>query len=429
MERVEGAADAVHGGEVGFGEHFGHHFLFVLADAVFAGDGAAGGDADFEDARGERFGGVLLAGDAAVVEDHGMKIAVACMKNIGDAEACFAAELFNFGEDARQGGAGDDAVLDDVVRRDAGHGGEGGFAAFPEEGAFGVGLREANFRGGVGAADFVDVTHERGDFGDGAIELDEKKSAAHGIVSVDGGFGGLDGEIVHHFDGCGQHASSDDAADGGAGFGRARKGGEEGLHGFGALDDAENHFCGDPERAFGADENAEKIVTGRVEGFSAEMDERAVGENDFEAEDMRGGEAVLEAMRAAGIFGDVAADAANGLRTRIGSVEIILRRDAGGDVQIDDAGLDDDVGVGEIDFEDAIHAREADDEAVFDGERAAAEAGAGAAGYEGNFFAMAEAEDGLDFSGGVGEKNGAGHGAEIGEGVAFVGVELVGGSD
>jgi hypothetical protein len=42
---------------------------------------------------------------------------------------------------------------------------------------------------------------------------------------------------------------------------------------------------------------------------------------------------------------------------------------------------------------------------------------------------MAEAEDGLDLGGGVGEKNGARHGAEIGEGVAFVGVEFVGRSD
>ena len=208
-----------------------------------------------------------------------------------------------------------------------------------------------------------------------------------------------------------------------------RKRGEEGLHGFGALDDAENHFGGDAERAFGADENAEEIVAGSVERFSAEVDERAVGENDFEAEDVRGGEAVFEAMRAAGIFGDVAADAARGLRRGIGRVEIALRLDAGGDVEIDDAGLDDDAGVGEIDFEDAVHAREADDDAVFDGHRAAAEAGAGAAGDERNFFAMAEAEDGLDFGGGVGEKDGARHGAEIGESVAFVGVEFVGRSD
>lgn len=25
LEGIEGAADALHGGEVGFGEHFGHH--------------------------------------------------------------------------------------------------------------------------------------------------------------------------------------------------------------------------------------------------------------------------------------------------------------------------------------------------------------------------------------------------------------------
>ena len=129
---------------------------------------------------------------------------------------------------------------------------------------------------------------------------------------------------------------------------------------------------------------------------------------------MRGGEAIFEAMRAAGVFGDVAADAARGLRGRIGGVEIALGEDASGDVEIEDAGLDGDAGVGEIDFEDAVHAREADDDAVFHGERAAAEAGAGAAGYEGDVFAMAEAEDGLDLGGGGGEEDGLGHGAEIG---------------
>jgi hypothetical protein len=38
---------------------------------------------------------------------------------------------------------------------------------------------------------------------------------------------------------------------------------------------------------------------------------------------------------------------------------------------------------------------------------------AGAASDEGKFFAMAEAEDGLDFGGGVGEEDGLGHGAEM----------------
>jgi hypothetical protein len=102
------------------------------------------------------------------------------------------------------------------------------------------------------------------------------------------------------------------------------------------------------------------------------VDEGAVGEDNFEAEDVCGGETVFEAVGAAGVFGDVATDATDGLRRGIGGVEIALRRDAGGDVEIDDAWLDDDASVGEIDFEDAVHAREADDDAVFHGERAAA---------------------------------------------------------
>src|SRR5580700_7947071 len=294
------------------------------------------------------------------------------MEDVGDADACCGAEAGDFAHDLREGGAGDDTVLDDVVRRDAAHGGEGGFAAFPDEGALGIGLGDADFRGGVGAADFVDVSHQGFDFGDGAVELDEEKGAAVGVVGVDGGFGGLDGESVHHFDGSGEHASGNDAADGGAGFVGAREGGEEGLHAFGALDDAENHFCGDAESAFGADENAEEVVAEGVEGFSAEVDQGAVGEDDFEAEDVGGGEAVLETVGAAGVFGDVAADAADGLRGGIGGVEIALREDPGGYIEIDYARLDYYAGVREIDFEDAIHAREADDNAVFHGECAAA---------------------------------------------------------
>ena len=317
---------------------------------MFTGDGAAGGDAEVEDFGGERFGGVLLTGDACIVEDEWVEVAVAGVEDVGDADACGCAEARDFAHDLRESRAGDDTVLNDVVGGDAAHGGEGGFAAFPDEGALGVGLRDANFRGGVGAADFVDVSHERGNFGDGAVEFNEEERAAHRIVGVDGGFSGLDGERVHHLDGGGEHACSDDAADGGAGFVGIGESGEERLHAFGALDDAENHFCGDAERAFGADENAEEVVAGRVESFSAEVDERTVGEDDFEAEDVRCGEAVLEAVGAAGIFGDVAADAADGLRGGIGRVEIALREDAGGDVEIDDAGLDDDAGVGEIDF-------------------------------------------------------------------------------
>jgi hypothetical protein len=41
LQWVERAANALHGNQVGFSEHLGHHFLFVLADTMFSGDGTA----------------------------------------------------------------------------------------------------------------------------------------------------------------------------------------------------------------------------------------------------------------------------------------------------------------------------------------------------------------------------------------------------
>ena len=83
------------------------------------------------------------------------------------------------------------------------------------------------------------------------------------------------------------------------------------------------------------------------------------------------------------------------LRRRIGRVEIAVRGDALRDVRIDDAGLDHDALVGNVDVEDAVHAGEADDDAALGGERASAEAGAGATADEGNLVPGADTNDGL----------------------------------
>ncbi len=102
---------------------------------------------------------MLLAGDACVVEDERVEVAIAGVEDVGDADACCGAEAGDFAHDSREGGPGNNAVLHDVVGGDAAHGGEGGFAAFPDEGALGVGLRDADFGSGVGAANLVDVSH------------------------------------------------------------------------------------------------------------------------------------------------------------------------------------------------------------------------------------------------------------------------------
>ncbi len=77
-------------------------------------------------------------------------------------------------------------------------------------------------------------------------------------------------------------------------------------------------------------------------------------------------------MRAACVFGHVAADAAHRLRGRVGRIEIAGGSDPSGHVQVDDAGLDDHARVGEVNFKNAIHARQADDDAISNRQRPAA---------------------------------------------------------
>ena len=71
-------------------------------------------------------------------------------------------------------------------------------------------------RGAISHAPFSsaerdDAGHLQVDFGARAVEFDQQQAASHcGIVGVDGGFGGLDGEAVHHLHGGGKHAGGDD---------------------------------------------------------------------------------------------------------------------------------------------------------------------------------------------------------------------------
>ena len=82
------------------------------------------------------------------------------------------------------------------------------------------------------------------------------------------------------------------------------------------------------------------------------------------------GEAVLQAVRAAGILGDVAANRADQLARRIGRVVVAVRRDAARDVEVDDARLDGDALVRDVDVEDAVQPRQHDQDAVGQGQRA-----------------------------------------------------------
>ena len=77
--------------------------------------------------------------------------------------------------------------------------------------------------------------------------------------------------------------------------------------------------------------------------------------------------------------------------------------DSPGNVEVYDAGLDDSALIIEIEFENAIHAREDEHESAGTGERTARETGAGAATEDGHVVFGGEADNFGDFGGGARE--------------------------
>ncbi len=153
-----------------------------------------------------------------------------------------------------------------------------------------------------------DIGHQGFYLGGRAIEFDQQETSTVWVACVDRGFGGLDGKVVHHLDCGGQDSRGNDVAYSGSGSVGRIEGGEQSLNDLRTLYDAEDNFRGHTERSFRANKYTREIVSWRVESVASELHERAVGQHYLESEDMGGGEAVLEAMRAAGVFRNIAAN-------------------------------------------------------------------------------------------------------------------------
>ena len=124
-------ADPLHRFEIGVGVHVRHAALLFASDAVLPGDGAAGFDADVEDAHGEADGAFFFAGIIGAIEDDWVEVAVTGVKDIRNAKVFYGGHLGYLFEDGWKCGARDYAVLHDVVRGETAGCGEGSFAALP----------------------------------------------------------------------------------------------------------------------------------------------------------------------------------------------------------------------------------------------------------------------------------------------------------
>ena len=250
------------------------------------------------------------------------------------------------------------------------------------------------------AADFVDRGGLGGDGFEHAFNFEEKNGAGiHREAGVDVVLDDAERPAVEHLAGGGSDAARGDVGDGFGGVVHGFENGEQCFDGFGFARELDSDFGDESERTFGADEEACEIVGAGVALFAADSDDFSTGENEFEGGDVIGGDAVGQRVRAAGVFCDVATDGGRLLAGGIGSEVETGVFDGARDVEIYYAGLNDGALIVEIEFEDAIHAREDEHESAGAGERAARKAGASASAEDGDVVLVREADDFGDFSG------------------------------
>ena len=110
----------------------------------------------------------------------------------------------------------------------------------------------------------------------------------------------------------------------------------------------------DTEKSLRSREDAKEVVTVGIEVLAADPDDLARHQDDFQAQEIVGGDTVLETVHAARIFGDIATDRTGELARWIGRVIEPLMVHFPGNRQIGDTRLGGHTAVGVIDIEDAV---------------------------------------------------------------------------
>ena len=215
-------------------------------------------------------------------------------------------------------------------------------------------LRHADFGGAARRQHVDDLGHFSRHFDRRTVGLDQQHGrSVERIVGVHERLDGTRRLLIHHL----EAARNDPGADDGA-HGRARaleiverrKGDLRVLRLRKQLHrDLRDHG----KQTLAAVDQCQEVVAGRVERIAAEFDDVTLDRHRADLADVVHGQSVFQAMDAAGIFRDVAADRAGDLRRRIRCVEQSVRRRGLGYREVTDAGLDDRRARKRIDRDDA----------------------------------------------------------------------------
>ena len=224
------------------------------------------------------------------------------------------------------------------------------------------------------------------------LELDDEQRGALGVPRLHARLRRLDGERVHDLHGDRQQPVAHDVGDRVAGGGERVEDGERGVRGLGERDEAQRDFQRDAEQALRAAEHPGPVRAHGLDAVAPEAHDLAVGQHGLDPEHVVARHPVLEAVRAARVEGEVAADRADGLARRVGRVGQPVARGGPADVEVDDAGLDDGGARVRVDAQDAVEPVERDDDPARHRQRPARQRRAAPARDERDALAVAEAD-------------------------------------
>ena len=182
------------------------------------------------------------------------------------------------------------------------------------------------------------------------------------------------------------------------------------------------------EHALGADEHAGEVeARGVLQRVPTGVDDLARGEHDLEPDDVVAGDAVADAAQTAGVGGDVAADAGDLVRRRVGWVEEAVFGHGPFEVAVEHARLHAGHAVGGVDRQHRVHAVQREDDAAVDRVGAAAQSGARPAGDDRDPGRAGCVHGGDHVGGGAGhDEHGPGAGPFEDGAVVRVGLDHVG---
>ncbi len=256
----------------------------------------------------------------------------------------------------------------------------------------------------MAGTDFLQPRQQKVLFGRAAFHLDDQHGLGiQRVAGVGEGFAGVDRGAVHELECDRDNAGGNDGIDAGAGDLVGFEGGEHGAGAFRAAQDADRDLGDDGQLALAAGEQAEPIIARGIQVGTANFENFALDGDDFQAEQVVGGDPVAQAMGAARVHADVAADHAGELAGGVGGVERTPALHCRGDADIGDSGLHGGAAVGVVDVQDGIHAHQAEDDAVGQRQGSAGKRGAGASGDHADAFLVAVRHDGGDLLGGFQE--------------------------